>query len=77
MLMGETDARSPGREMVEVIHAEWSQELREVRRKFADDVASEMDRREERPSRMSENYSEFWSAERGAKKPKRRLRPDD
>ena len=42
MLMDETDARSPGREMVQVIHAEWSQELREVRRKFADDVASEM-----------------------------------
>ena len=38
----ETDARSPGREMVQVIHAEWSQELREVRKKFADDVASEM-----------------------------------
>ena len=42
MLLDETDARSPGREMVQVIHAEWSQELREVRRKFADDVASEM-----------------------------------
>ena len=42
MVMDETDARSPGREMVQVIHAEWSQELREVRRKFADDVASEM-----------------------------------
>ena len=42
MLMNETDARSPGREVVQVIHAEWSQELREVRRKFADDVASEM-----------------------------------
>ena len=42
MLMDETDARSTGREMVQVIHAEWSQELREVRGKFADDVASEM-----------------------------------
>ena len=42
MVMDETDARSPGHEMVQVIHAEWSQELREVRRKFADDVASEM-----------------------------------
>ena len=42
MLMDETDARSAGREMVQVIHAECSQELREVRRKFADDVASEM-----------------------------------
>ena len=42
VVMDETDARSPGREMVQVIHAEWSQELREVRRKFADDVASEM-----------------------------------
>ena len=42
MVMDETDARSPGREMVQVIHAEWSQELREVRKKFADDVASEM-----------------------------------
>ena len=42
LLMDETDARSPGREMVQEIYAEWSQELREVRRKFADDVASEM-----------------------------------
>ena len=42
MLMDETDARSPGREILQVIHAEWSQELREMRRKFADDVASEM-----------------------------------
>ena len=42
MLMDETDTRSPGREMVQVIHAERSQELREVRRKFADDLASEM-----------------------------------
>ena len=38
MLVDETDARSPGREMVQVIHAEWSQELREVQRKFADDM---------------------------------------
>ena len=42
MLMGKTDARSPGHEMVQVIYAEWSQELREVQRKFADDMASEM-----------------------------------
>ena len=41
LLVDETDARSPEREMVQVIHAE-SQELREVRRKFDDDVASEM-----------------------------------
>ena len=41
-LVDETDARSPGREMVQVVHAEWAQELREVRKKFADDVASEM-----------------------------------
>ena len=32
MLVDETDARSPGREMVQLIHAEWSQELREVQR---------------------------------------------
>ena len=38
MLVDETDARSLGREMVQVIHAEWSQELREVQRKFADDM---------------------------------------
>ena len=42
MLVDETDARSPGREMVQAIYAEWSQELREVQRKFADDVVSEM-----------------------------------
>ena len=28
--------------MVQVVHAEWSQELREVQRKFADDMASKM-----------------------------------
>ena len=39
MLVDETDTRSPGRKMVQVIYAEWSQELREVQRKFADDMA--------------------------------------
>ena len=42
MLVDETDAEGPGRQMVQVVHAEWAQELREVRKKFADDVASEM-----------------------------------
>ena len=42
MLVDETDAESPGRQMVQVVHAEWSQELREVQKKFADDMASEM-----------------------------------
>ena len=38
----ETDAQGPGRQMVQVVHADWAQELREERRKFADEVASEM-----------------------------------
>ena len=38
MQVDETDARSPGREMVQVIHTEWSQKSREVQRKFADDM---------------------------------------
>ena len=38
MQVDETDARSPGREVVRVIYTEWSQELREVQRKFADDM---------------------------------------
>ena len=42
MLVDETDAESPGRQMVQVVHAEWSQELPEVQKKFADDMASEM-----------------------------------
>ena len=42
MLVDETDAQGPGRQMVQVVHAEWTQELREVRKKFADDMASEM-----------------------------------
>ena len=42
MLVDETDAESPGRQMVQVVHAEWAQELREVQKKFADEVASEM-----------------------------------
>ena len=42
VLVDETDAQSPGRKIVQVVHAEWAQELRETRKKFADDVASEM-----------------------------------
>ena len=42
MLVDETNARGPGRELVQVMHAEWVQELREVRRKFTDDMASDM-----------------------------------
>ena len=42
MLVNVTDAQSPGRKMVQVVHAERAQQLREVRKKFADDVASEM-----------------------------------
>ena len=42
MLMDETDAQGPGRELVQVVHAEWAQELREVRKMVADDVASEV-----------------------------------
>ena len=38
----DADAQGPGRELVQAVHAEWSQELREVQRKFADDVVSEM-----------------------------------
>ena len=38
----ETDAQGPGRELVQVVHAERAQELREVRKKFVDDVHSEM-----------------------------------
>ena len=30
MLVDETDARSPGREMFQTIYAEWSQEVRVV-----------------------------------------------
>ena len=42
MLVDETDEQSPARKMVQVVHAEWAQKLREVRKKFADDVASEI-----------------------------------
>ena len=42
MLVDETDAQGPEHKMVQVAHTEWAQELREVRKKFADDVASEM-----------------------------------
>ena len=42
MLVDKTDAQSPGRKMVQLMHAEWAQELREVRRKFTDDMASAM-----------------------------------
>ena len=42
MLVDETDAQAPENELVQAVHAEWARELREVRKKFADDVASEM-----------------------------------
>ena len=42
MLVDETDAQAPEHELVQAMHAEWARELREVRKKFADDVASEM-----------------------------------
>ena len=42
MLVDETDAQDPEHKMVQVAHTEWVQELREVRKKFVDDVASEM-----------------------------------
>ena len=42
VLVDKTDAQGPEHKMVQVSHTEWAQELREVRRKFADDVASEM-----------------------------------
>ena len=42
MLVDETDAQGPEHKMVQVAHIEWVQELREVRKKFVDDVASEM-----------------------------------
>ena len=42
MLVEDIDAQGPGRELVQVVHAEWAQELRELREKFADDVASEI-----------------------------------
>ena len=42
MLVDETDAQGPERKMIQVVHAEWAQELREERKKFADDMASEM-----------------------------------
>ena len=42
MLVDETDAQGPGRELVQAVHAEWAREISEMRKKFADDVAPEM-----------------------------------
>ena len=42
MLVDDTNAQGPGRELVQAVHAERARELRELREKFADDVASEM-----------------------------------
>ena len=42
MLVDETNAQAPERELVQAVHAEWARELREVQKKFADDVASDM-----------------------------------
>ena len=42
ILVDETDTQGPEHKMVQVVHADWAQELREERRKFTDDVASDM-----------------------------------
>ena len=42
MLVDKTYSRGAGRELVQMVHAEWVQELREVRSKFTDDMASDM-----------------------------------
>ena len=42
MLVDETDAETPGHQMVQVVHADWAQELREERRKFTDDMTPVM-----------------------------------
>ena len=42
MRVDETDVESPGCQMVQVVHAEWAQELREERRKFTGDMTSDM-----------------------------------
>ena len=40
--MDETDVQGPEHKMIQEMHAEWAQELCEMQRKFADDMASEM-----------------------------------
>ena len=42
MLVDETNAQGPKHKMVQVAHAECARELREVQKKFADDMASDM-----------------------------------
>ena len=42
MLMDETNVQGPDHKMIQEMHAEWAQELCELQRKFADEMASEM-----------------------------------
>ena len=42
MLVEETNAQGPEHKIFQVAHAEWARELREVQKKFADDMAAEM-----------------------------------
>ena len=42
VLVDETEAQGPEHKMIQVVRTEWAQELREVRKKSTDDVASEM-----------------------------------
>ena len=76
MLVDETDAQAPERELVQAVHAEWARELREVQKKFADDVASDMSDVKNELAHV-ERWSEFWSAEKGLPNTRRKLRPDD
>ena len=77
MLVDETVVQGPGRELVQAVHAEWAREISEMRKKFADDVASEMTDVKNDLAHVRELLGVLVRRERGALKPKRRLRPDD
>ena len=76
MLVDETDAESPGHQMVQAVHADWAQELREERRKFVDDVASEMTDVKNELAHVREMVGVLVRRERSAET-KEKLRPDD
>ena len=77
MLVDETDAQAPERELVQAVHAEWARELREVRKKFADAVASEMTDVKNDLAHVREMPGVLvrreWSAENKAEVAERRL----
>ena len=76
MLMDETNVQGPEHKMIQEMHAEWDQQLCEMQRKFADDMASEMTDVKNDLAHVRELLGVLVRRERCAET-KTKLRPED